>query len=145
MRISDILQTKGSDVVVMPPQEPVRELVALLESHNLGAVIVSAGDRAIDGIVSERDVVRRLNDGGEELMTTPVSQIMTPASEVQTCHTDDQIENLMELMTNRRVRHVPVVDDDGLLEGVVSIGDVVKNRISELRYERDELHRYVAG
>lgn len=145
MRISDILHTKGVDVVVMPPQGSVQELVRLLAAHNLGAVVVSAGDHTIDGIVSERDVVRRLDGDGEDLMTAAVSSIMTPAVDVQTCHTADQIESLMELMTDRRVRHVPVVDDDGLLAGVVSIGDVVKNRINELRYERDELQRYVAG
>jgi CBS domain-containing protein len=144
MRISDILQNKGSGVVVMPPQEPVRQLVELLRQHNLGAVVVSASDRTIDGIVSERDVVRRLA-GGTDVLDLPVSEIMTAAAGVQTCRLDDQIEHLMELMTQRRVRHVPVVDDDDRLAGVVSIGDVVKSRISELRYERDELERYVAG
>jgi CBS domain-containing protein len=143
MRISDILQNKGSDVVVMPPQEPVRRLVGLLRQHNLGAVVVSTGDQAIDGIVSERDVVRRLDDG-TDVLDMPVSTIMTPAADVQTCRPDDQIEHLMELMTQRRIRHVPVIDD-GRLAGVVSIGDVVKSRIRELRYERDELERYVAG
>lgn len=144
MRISDILHTKGSEVVVIPPRDPVRSLVELLARHNLGAVVVSADGRTIDGIVSERDIVRQLDDGAG-LMEAPVSSIMTPATGVQTCGADEQIERLMELMTERRIRHVPVVDDDGILAGLISIGDVVKNRINELRYERDELERYVAG
>lgn len=143
MRISDILHTKGSGVVVISPRKPVRELVQLLADRNLGAVVVSGDAETIEGIVSERDIVRQLNDG-TGLMEASVSTIMTPAAQVQTCGTDDRIEHLMELMTEQRVRHVPVVDD-GVLAGVVSIGDVVKNRISELRYERDELQRYVAG
>lgn len=144
MRISDILKTKGAEVVIMPPDDPVRELVSLLAARNLGAIVVSTGERVIEGIVSERDVVRRLDDGAG-LMDAPISSIMTPAAEVRTCQVDDQVEHLMELMTQRRVRHVPVTDADGLLAGLVSIGDVVKNRISELRHERDELERYVAG
>ena len=112
----------------------------MLAEHRIGAVVVSADD-SIAGIVSERDVVRRLGDDAAGLLDRPVSAIMT--ADVVTCTPQTAVEDLARTMTERRIRHVPVVDDDGALVGIVSIGDVVKSRISELESERDDLVGYI--
>lgn len=141
MKINDVLRGKGNQVVTISPQATVTELLALLAEHNVGALVVSSDGSSVDGIVSERDVVRLLNgtpDAGE----VRVSAIMT--SQVHTCTPDDLIDNLMRLMTEQRIRHVPVVVDDALA-GIVSIGDVVKSRIGELEFEREQLSNYIAG
>jgi CBS domain-containing protein len=140
MRISEILSSKGSEVVVIDATATVAELVDLLRQHGLGAAIVSADGRSVEGIVSERDVVRRVADGAD-FLTAAVSSIMT--TDVHTCSPTDSIESVMSMMTQRRVRHVPVLDEHGLLAGLVSIGDVVKWTISELKFERDQLEEYV--
>ena len=142
MRIHDILSTKGFDVIHIDPGASVRDLVALLREHNLGAVVVSADGRHIDGIVSERDVIRELA-GGPDFLQSPVSSIMT--ADVHTCTTDDSVESLMSAMTDRRVRHFPVTDKHGTLTGIVSIGDLVKSQIAQLQFERDQLQGYVSG
>jgi CBS domain-containing protein len=140
MRINDVLKTKGSArVVTVSPDATVRELVGLLAEHNIGALVVSGDGTAVDGIVSERDVVRRLHEDTAVLDST-VSSIMTV--EVHTCSGPEPLTDLMQLMTDQRIRHVPVVDD-GTLTGIISIGDVVKNRITELEFERDQLDHYV--
>jgi len=140
MRINDVLKAKSShDVITIGPDASVRDLVALLAEHNVGALIVSADGEAVDGIVSERDVVRRLHDRADILDAT-VSEIMT--STVRTCEGDAALTQLMQVMTEHRIRHVPVVTD-GKLTGIISIGDVVKNRIGELEFERDQLDNYV--
>jgi CBS domain-containing protein len=144
MRISDILQHKGSQVVVLSPDDTVRHLVRVLKEHNLGAVVVCSDERRIAGIVSERDVIRRLADDAE-VLDAPVKSIMTGVAAIHTCTAADTVDSLARTMTERRVRHVPVVDDDGLLAGIVSIGDVVKSRIRELQFERDELEHYVTS
>jgi CBS domain-containing protein len=140
VRISEILNSKGSEVIVIKATATVAELVTLLRDHHLGAAVVSGGHRAVDGIISERDVVRRLADG-TAFLSAPVSSIMT--ADVHTCSPSDSIQSVMETMTEQRVRHLPVVDDHGRLAGIVSIGDVVKWTISELRFERDQLEDYV--
>lgn len=140
MKISDVLRTKGSDVVTVAPEATVADLLALLAEHRIGAVVVSSGDGAVDGIVSERDVVRRLHDVGAAVLEEPVSEIMT--AEVHTCTTHDQVGDLESRMTERRIRHVPVVED-GRLVAIVSIGDVVKHRIRDLAAERDQLEAYI--
>jgi len=139
MRIRDIMQGKGGSVVTASPDTSVRELVALLAEHNIGAVVVSSAKSQIAGIVSERDVVRGLA-GGVEILDSPISEIMT--SEVRSAAPHDSVHDLMRLMTEHRIRHVPVVVD-GSLKGIVSIGDVVKSRIGELEFERDQLSSYV--
>jgi CBS domain-containing protein len=143
MRISDVLQAKGQgpSVVTVSPDTTVRELVALLAEHNIGAVVVSTDDRAVAGIVSERDVVRGLGTGAT-VLDQDVESIMT--SQVHTAKPDDSVHDLMKLMTEHRVRHIPVVVDDQL-HGIVSIGDVVKSRIGELEFERDQLTSYVSN
>ncbi|CAM3543499.1 CBS domain-containing protein [Nocardioides zeicaulis] len=140
MKISDVVHAKPSqDVVTISPDASVRELVALLHQHNVGALVVSEDGAGVDGIVSERDVVRRLRSD-DAVLDAAVRDIMT--AEVRTCSGDDSLTDLMQTMTEHRVRHVPVVAD-GRLTGIISIGDVVKNRIGELEFERDQLDSYV--
>ncbi|MFI9817059.1 CBS domain-containing protein [Saccharothrix variisporea] len=139
MRIADVLRTKGSAVATVGTRASVAELVAALAEHNVGAMVV-VGPDGIAGIVSERDVVRRLHDRGPGLLDAPVEEIMT--AEVHTCSPKDSVESLSVLMTERRIRHVPVVSD-GQLVGIVSIGDVVKSRISQLEEDQDQLTAYI--
>jgi len=142
MLIGTILRGKGSDVTTVTPESTVRDLLAKLAEHNIGAVVVSTDGATIDGIVSERDVVRRLHDRGAAVLDAPVSSIMT--TEVRTVGPRDNAHQLRETMTTHRVRHMPVVED-GRLVGIVSIGDVVKSAIEELETEKaslvDYLHR----
>ncbi|MFE3445594.1 CBS domain-containing protein [Nocardia sp. NPDC059180] len=142
MRIAEILRRKGSDVATVRPDSTVRELLATLAAHNIGAVVVSSDGVGITGIVSERDVVRSLHLLGTDLLDAPVSQIMT--ADVRICDPDDLVEGLRRTMTDHRVRHLPVVRD-GRLVGIVSIGDVVKSAISELATEREHLVGYLQG
>ncbi len=142
MRITDVLRRKGEGVVTVAPDTPVSTLLDLLAEHRVGALVVSAGDGAVDGIVSERDVVRHLQSDGAGILDRPVSAIMT--SEVRTCSPEDRLDDLMIMMTEHRVRHIPVLVDERLA-GIISIGDVVKNRIDELQVERDQLTAYITG
>ena len=129
------------DVVTVHPDATVHELVALLAQHNIGALVVSHDGSSVDGIVSERDVVRRLGQD-ESVLDAQVSSIMS--ADVTTCDGHQSTDDLMALMTARRFRHVPVVEDDRLV-GIVSIGDVVKSRMADLEFERDQLDSYVHG
>lgn len=141
MRISDVLQRKGDKVVTISPDAPITDLVRVLKEKNIGAAVVSSDGTAVEGIVSERDVVRVL-DGGSATLTNPVSTIMT--AEVTSCVPHATIDEIMQLMTQHRIRHVPVVVD-GQLIGIVSIGDVVKMRIGELELEREQLSTYISS
>jgi CBS domain-containing protein len=141
MRITDVLRHKGDLVMTIRPDASVRDLLEQLAQFKIGALIVSEGGSQISGIVSERDVVRHLHTDGADLLDKPVSAIMT--ADVVSCAPEDSIDDLMALMTERRFRHVPVVDADSRLVGIVSIGDVVKNRIDELQLERDQLTAYI--
>jgi len=142
MRIGDVLSAKPRhDVVTIVPDAGVRELLALLAEHNVGALIVSSDGRTVDGIVSERDVVRHLHADGTVVNNT-VRAIMTES--VATCDEDTVVDELMKTMTELRVRHVPVLRGDALV-GIISIGDVVKHRIDQLEFERDQLDSYVHG
>ncbi|GAA0935795.1 CBS domain-containing protein [Actinocorallia libanotica] len=140
MRIADILRAKGDQVATVPPQATVRDLLAALAGHNIGAVVVSPDGVVIEGIVSERDVVRRLHEHGAALLDSPVSAIMS--SPVRTCAPGDAVEGLRRVMTEHRVRHLPVVAG-GRLAGIVSIGDVVKSAIDQLETEREQLVGYI--
>jgi CBS domain-containing protein len=144
MRISDVLRGKGRDVATIEPTATVGELVAALGERNIGAAVVVDGARtensAVVGIVSERDVVRRLRDRGGDLLSATVGDIMT--RDVLTCSPDDTVDHLAEVMTERRIRHMPVLAD-GRLVGIVSIGDVVKSRISQLETDREQLESYI--
>jgi CBS domain-containing protein len=140
VRIADVLRTKGSAVATIDPDVPVSELLRALAEHNIGAIVV-VGPSGVAGIVSERDVVRRLHESGAELLSSPVSAIMT--ADVFTCSPSDTVDSLTVVMTERRFRHVPVVSD-GQLVGIVSIGDVVKSRIGQLEQSQDQLQAYIA-
>ncbi|AWT55391.1 CBS domain-containing protein [Mycolicibacterium smegmatis] len=139
MRIADVLRNKGTAVVTIRPQATVTELLAGLAEMNIGAMVV-VGDKGLEGIVSERDVVRQLHKRGSSLLAQPVSSIMT--SVVATCTPRDTVDHLNVLMTQNRVRHIPVLDD-GRLAGIVSIGDVVKTRMEELETEQQQLQAYI--
>ena len=140
MRISALLAQKGSAVVTVAGEATVADAVAELDRNRIGALVVSADGAHIDGIVSERDVVRGLAVSGPALLDQPVQTIMTAT--VFTCSPEDQVDSLMSTMTDHRIRHVPVVED-GALRGIVSIGDVVKSRIGELEKDRKELVEYI--
>ena len=142
MRISDVLRVKGTQVVTVTPDTKVRRLLAVLAEHRIGAVVVSHDGAAVDGIASERDIVRALARRGAAVMSEPVTSIYT--AEVHTVTPQTPIEEVMRMMTERRIRHAPVVVD-GTLRGIVSIGDVVKNRIDELETERAHLTDYITG
>lgn len=140
MQLSTILSAKGEFVATITPEQSVAQLAARLNEHRVGALVVSQDGRTIQGIVSERDVVRALAEG-PEMLSQPVSSIMT--DRVFTAPPGAHVDELMHLMTEKRVRHIPVVDDDGLLIGIVSIGDVVKTHVDELERERAALMDYI--
>ena len=140
MKIVEVLKAKPEvGVITITPDAGVRDLLAKLAEHNVGALIVSSDGETVEGIVSERDVVRHLHHDGTVVNNT-VGAIMTEV--VETTAPDSTLDDLMEIMTNRRIRHVPVVKD-GVLVGIVSIGDVVKHKMSQLEFERDQLDSYV--
>lgn len=143
MKISDVVRSKGDGVVTVTPDTTVGDLLALLDEHRIGAVVVSTDGGSVDGIVSERDVVRHLHSDGPGMLEGPVSAIMT--SEVTTGSADTEIAALAATMTELRVRHVPIVDGDGRLAAIVSIGDIVKHRLNELQSERDQLRDYITS
>jgi CBS domain-containing protein len=142
MRITDVLRGKGTQVVTVPPDTKVRRLLDVLAEHRIGAVVVSADGTSVGGIVSERDIVRAFAKRGAAVMSEPVTDIYT--AEVHTITPDISLDEVMRMMTERRVRHAPVVVD-GVLRGIVSIGDVVKYRIDELETERAHLTDYITG
>ncbi|WP_030442292.1 CBS domain-containing protein [Actinoplanes subtropicus] len=142
MRISDILRVKGNKVVTVTPGSDVTRLLALLAEHRIGAVVVSADGSRVDGIVSERDVVRALAARGAVVLSEPVTAIYT--AQVRSVSPDAAVDDVERLMTEHRFRHVPVIED-GALRGLVSIGDVVKHRIDELEHERSSLEGYITG
>jgi CBS domain-containing protein len=140
MRIRDVLAAKADPTVqTVPPDLSVRDLVARLAEHNVGALVVSSDGSSVDGIVSERDVVRHLHTD-PDVLSAEVRTLMT--AEVHSCGLDADLDELMAAMTERRIRHVPVLDG-GRMVGIVSIGDVVKHKISSLQFERDQLDSYV--
>jgi CBS domain-containing protein len=140
MHISQLLRRKGADVATVDATASIRTALALLAEHGVGALVVSADGRSVDGIVSERDVVRALHERGAGLLTDPVSSVMT--AQVHTCVPTAGVEELARTMTEHRVRHVPVVEHGALL-GIVSIGDVVKARLDQLEEERAQLVDYI--
>jgi CBS domain-containing protein len=142
MRITDVLRGKGTQVVTVPPDTKVRRLLDVLAEHGIGAVVVSADGTSVGGIVSERDIVRAFAKRGAAVMSEPVTDIYTP--DVHTITPDISLDEVLRMMTERRIRHAPVVVD-GTLRGIVSIGDVVKNRIDELETERAHLTDYITG
>jgi CBS domain-containing protein len=145
LKISDILRHKNATsraaVVTIAPSDTVSELVAALAEHNVGALIAVDGDRVV-GIVSERDVVRRIAEQGPAVLDAAVESIMTTS--VVSCSSGDAVDSIAETMTERRIRHMPVIDDNELV-GVISIGDVVSSRIRQLETDRGQLEQYISG
>lgn len=140
MLVDHILERKGRVVATVAPEAPVSEALHTLRDANVGALVVSADGRAVQGIVSERDVVRSLAESGPALLQEPVSTLMQ--AEVHTCCGTDTTDELMHRMTEHRIRHLPVVED-GELVGIISIGDVVKTRVDELEREQSQLVDYI--
>ena len=145
MNIADILRWKATsnsaEVFTATPTDSVRDLLRSLAEHNVGALVVVADD-AVAGVVSERDIVRRLGAEGADVLDRPIAEIMTTA--VVTCASGDSIDGVAEIMTGRRIRHMPVVDG-GQLTGIVSIGDVVSHRMRQLESDRGQLEQYISG
>lgn len=141
MNVAGILGTKGSDVATVSSAASVTEALALLRRWGVGALVVVDGPGGIAGLVSERDIVRMLADEGAMVLDRPVADLMT--RDTLTCQAGDPVEALMSVMTEFRVRHLPVVDDEGTLQGIVSIGDIVKSRVEELEREQAQLIDYV--
>lgn len=142
MKILDILRHKGSAVVTITPRESVRVVLARLAEHNIGALVVAERGTGgqVTGIISERDIVRHLNDHGEQILDRPVSEIMTAS--VVSCSPHDDVDSIAAGMTELRVRHMPVLDN-GKLAGIVTIGDVVAGRIRQLEQDRGQLEQYI--
>lgn len=141
MNVQSILGGKGTDVATIAQTATLCEAVRMLGERRIGALVVSGDGRAIEGIVSERDVVRTAAGGSLDGYT--VGAVMS--TNVVTCAPGDGVDQLMSLMTERRIRHLPVVDDHGHLAGIVSIGDVVKARLAELEHENQALADYISG
>jgi CBS domain-containing protein len=142
MRIGDLLEQKGSAVVTIDGGATVAEVIAVLARHRIGALVVSADGRHIDGIVSERDIVRHLERERKDLLDRPVRTIMS--TPVHTADPADEVATVMATMTNTRIRHLPVTKD-GTLVGIVSIGDVVKHTIEQLERDRKLLEDYITA
>jgi CBS domain-containing protein len=142
MRISDVLGRKGSLVATVRPTTTINDALDKLAEHNIGALVVTNADGAIVGIVSERDIVRALPERGAEILAAEVSEIMTATVVTADPHTD--VVDAMRSMTDKRVRHLPVLEGEELV-GIVSIGDIVKNRIDELQAATDQLTHYITG
>ena len=142
MNVETILRNKGSWVATIRPDATMAEAVERLNRDRIGALVVSEDGSSVDGMLSERDIVAALGNYGEALLSRPVDEIMT--RDVITCDPGDTVQELMAEMTNRRCRHLPVVKD-GRLHGIVSIGDLVKNRLDEVEFEANSLRSFIAG
>jgi len=139
MKVSNVLQDKGNDVFTVRPEETINTLTHRLRALRVGAVIVSRDGNTVDGIISERDVTYGLAEHGSELLNMKVSDLMTAS--VVTCSLESTISDLMKLMTQRRVRHLPVVEN-GKLVGIISIDDIVRYRLNEMQIEADVMRDY---
>ncbi|RJF89799.1 CBS domain-containing protein [Oleomonas cavernae] len=141
MTVELILKIKGSDVVTVGPEDSIEATASLLSARKIGAVVVKDREGGVIGVLSERDVVRGIAQAGAAALTKPVKELMT--GKVVSCRLQDSVTEVMGRMTDRRIRHLPVIED-GKLVGMISIGDVVKQRIDEALLEADELKRYIA-
>ncbi|MCP4330958.1 MAG: CBS domain-containing protein [Alphaproteobacteria bacterium] len=141
MNVDKVLQSKGDDVAFIKADSTIGQALAMLKSVGVGALVVSDDGETMDGILSERDIVRSLVDHGNSLMDMTVADLMTKS--VTACAPDDSIDECMEVMTDNRIRHLPIIVD-GRLKGIISIGDVVKARLTELKNEAEALRQYIA-
>jgi CBS domain-containing protein len=142
VRVSQLLATKGHDVATISQERSVTDALALLKEHGIGALVVTGAKAPLVGIISERDVVRALATSGESALQQKVAELMS--TEVSVCNESTELNELMTTMTEKRIRHVPVVED-GHLTGLISIGDVVKARLEELEHDKKDLLDYVSG
>ena len=143
MNVQSIMGVKGTEVATIAQTECLSDVVRVLGERRIGALVVSGDGRAIEGIISERDIVRAAALGGAGSLDATVGSAMS--TDVVTCSPGDGVDRLMSLMTERRIRHLPVVDDSGHLVGIISIGDVVKARLTELEHENRALADYISG
>jgi CBS domain-containing protein len=141
-RVSDVLKEKGHHVVTVEPEQTVASVAKILTQHRIGAAPVTEQPGRLIGIISERDIIRGISEHGETTLTLPAASLMT--REVKTCAPTDAIVELMEVMTNQRIRHLPVLQD-GSLHGIISIGDVVKQRLAEAQFELEQLRKYISS
>jgi len=140
MTVNDILLQKGIQVFTIEPTATLAVAVRILAQRRIGALVVTGADHRIVGIISERDIVRMLHEKATAVLDVPVADVMT--RKVVICSRNETIAEIMERMTGGKFRHIPVVER-GRLAGIVSIGDVVKARLSELEYEQDALREYI--
>lgn len=140
MIVKSILSAKGSDVSTIAPTALLSDATRILAEHKIGALVVTGAGGRITGIISERDVVRAMARHGAQALQLPLTDVMT--RKVVTCAPSDTVATLMELMTAGKFRHLPVIDDDRLV-GIISIGDVVKYRLTELEFEKDAMRDYI--
>jgi CBS domain-containing protein len=140
MKISEVLERKGSSVATIDPDRPVRQAVTELARHGVGALVASSDGERVSGMISERDVVRSIDRLGSGALNESVRKLMS--SSVVTCAPGDTVDALASIMTEQRVRHVPVLEG-GRLVGIVSIGDIVKSRLDELEADKDALVSYI--
>lgn len=141
MNVAQILGGKGRDVVSVQPHRTLAEVIGTLGEKRIGAVVVTGADGSLLGILSERDIIRALADGGPKSLENPVSRVMT--GKVVTCRLETSADELMEIMTVGRFRHLPVIEN-GRIVGIVSIGDVVKHRVAEIEAESRAMRDYIA-
>jgi CBS domain-containing protein len=139
-KVSSVLKHKGHDVVTVAPQQTVSRVVRVLAENRIGAVPVINEEGQLVGIISERDIIRGMAEHADAVVTLRADQLMT--REVKTCSSEDQLVDIMEVMTLQRIRHLPVIQN-GALHGIISIGDVVKQRLEEVQSDAEELRRYI--
>lgn len=142
MNVVTILKQKGNQVTTVTSSSSLLDAARKLAAKRIGAVVVSDGDGHVHGILSERDIVRAIAQGGHDALSAPVSDLMT--RDVTTCAATATLDEVMHKMTNGRFRHVPVVGDDGRLAGIISIGDAVKHQIGEIKMEAEAMREYIA-
>ena len=140
MNVKAILAAKGDDIVSIEPTADLTAATKLLTAHRIGAVVIRGAGGRLAGILSERDIMRALAENGPEALTLPVGQVMT--RDIETCGEDDTVASIMERMTAGRFRHMPVIAN-GKLVGLISIGDVVKQRVDEIERESEAMRDYI--
>jgi CBS domain-containing protein len=143
MNVESILAGKGRQVRTIRPDILIAEAVQRMRTERVGALVVSEDGERIVGIISDRGIIEAIADRGTEVMSNPIASVMTP--EVFTCSARDEVSVIMATMTNRRIRHIPVVTEDELICGIISIGDVVKHRIDEIQFEAEAMREYISG
>lgn len=143
MNVQSIIGSKGTEVATIAQTASLHDVVQALGKRRIGALVVSGDGKAIEGIISERDVVHAVSEVGAACLDASVGSAMS--TDVVTCGPGDGVDQLMSLMTDRRIRHLPVADEQGHLAGIISIGDVVKARLTQLEHENRALSDYISG